>query len=88
MSLIALFKADKILQINEYFCTRGVSMGLKILKHYSATLVNHTELLLSGCTTNADHSYLKVNDMQHDTPIRAAQEMGIRFCLARGSITI
>lgn len=56
--------------------------------HYSATLVNHAELLLSGCTTNVDHSYLKVNDMQHDTQIRAAQEMGIRFHLARGSFSI
>jgi 8-oxoguanine deaminase len=56
--------------------------------HYSATLVNHAELLLSGCTTNVDHSYLKVNDMQFDTQIRAAQEMGMRFHLARGSFSI
>ena len=57
--------------------------------HYSVTLVNHAEPLLSGCTTNVDHSYLKVNDMQHDdTLIRAAQEMGIRFHLTRGSFTI
>ena len=56
--------------------------------HYSATMVNHAELLESGCTTSVDHSYLKVNDMCFDTQIRAAQGMGIRFHLARGSISI
>lgn len=55
---------------------------------YIAALVAQAELLLSGCTTNADHSYLKVNDMQFDTNIKAAQEMGIRFHLARGSFSI
>ena len=46
---------------------------------YVASLTNHAELLLSGCTTTVDHSYLKVNDMKFDTSIQAAQEMGIRF---------
>ncbi len=55
---------------------------------YVASLVAQAELLLSGCTTNADHSYLKVNDMQFDTGIKAAQEVGIRFHLARGSFSI
>lgn len=55
---------------------------------YVASLVAQAELLLSGCTTNADHSYLKVNDMQFDTGIKAAQEIGIRFHLARGSFSI
>lgn len=55
---------------------------------YIAALVAQAELLLSGCTTNVDHSYLKVNDMQFDTSIKAAQEMGIRFHLARGSFSI
>jgi 8-oxoguanine deaminase len=54
----------------------------------SATMINHAELLLSGCTTSVDHSYLHVNDMQFDTQIRAAQEIGIRFHLARGSFSI
>ncbi len=52
---------------------------------YVASQVNHAELLLSGCTTTVDHSYLKVNDMQFDTGIKAAQDMGIRFHLARGA---
>jgi len=52
---------------------------------YIASKINIAELLLSGCTTTVDHNYLKVNDMTHDTGIKAAQEMGIRFHLARGS---
>lgn len=55
---------------------------------YYATRVSTAELLLSGCTTAVDHSYLKVNDMKFDTEIAAAQEMGIRFHLARGSFSL
>lgn len=55
---------------------------------YIATKVNVAELLLSGCTTATDHSYLKVNDMQFDTEIKATQELGIRFHLARGSFSV
>ena len=55
---------------------------------YVASAVNHAELLLSGCTTTVDHSYLKVNDMKFDTGIQAAQDMGIRFHLARGAATL
>lgn len=55
---------------------------------YVASLIAQAELLLSGCTTNVDHSYLKVNDMQFDSGIKAAQEIGIRFHLARGSFSI
>lgn len=52
---------------------------------YTASLLNHAELLLSGCTTAADHHYLKVNDIRFDTCIEAAREAGIRFHLLRGS---
>ncbi len=52
---------------------------------YVASKINIAELLLSGCTTAVEHNYIKVNDMKHDTAIRAAHEMGIRFHLARGS---
>jgi 8-oxoguanine deaminase len=55
---------------------------------YIATMTAHAELLLSGCTTSVDHSYLKVNDMKFETEIAAAQEIGIRFHLARGSFSI
>ncbi|MDR3576117.1 MAG: 8-oxoguanine deaminase [Anaerolineaceae bacterium] len=56
--------------------------------YYTASKINHAELLLSGCTTSVDHAYLKVNDMTFDTQIRAASEMGIRFHLARGSFSV
>ena len=46
------------------------------------------ELMLSGCTTAQDHSYVYVNDMSFETQIRAAKEMGVRFHLSRGSITL
>ncbi|MEI8133200.1 MAG: amidohydrolase family protein, partial [Leptolinea sp.] len=55
---------------------------------YVASLTAQAELLLSGCTTNVEHNYLKVNDMQFDTSIKAAQDIGIRFHLARGSFSI
>ncbi len=55
---------------------------------YSAYMIAHAELILSGCTTNVDHSYFRVNDMQFDTGIRAAEDIGIRFHLARGSFSI
>jgi 8-oxoguanine deaminase len=46
------------------------------------------ELLLSGCTTAQDHFYLCVNDSSFDTEIKAAQELGVRFHLSRGSFSI
>ena len=54
---------------------------------YLASLVGNAELLLSGCTTNVDHHYFKVKDIQFDTCIDAARESGIRFHLARGSFS-
>lgn len=53
-----------------------------------STRVALAELMLSGCTTAQDHSYLCVNDMAFETQIRAAREMGARFHLSRGSITL
>ncbi|NPV76097.1 MAG: amidohydrolase family protein [Anaerolineae bacterium] len=51
-----------------------------------ATRVNIAELLLSGCTTTVDHNYLCPSaDLHHDTAIKAAAEMGIRYHHARGS---
>ena len=55
---------------------------------YIAAMVNHAELLLSGCTTTVDHAYLRVNDMRFDTSVKAAQDAGIRFHLARGSFSV
>lgn len=55
---------------------------------YSSSLVAMAELMLSGCTTTADLSYLHVNDISLDTEIDAARELGIRFHLCRGSLTV
>jgi cytosine/adenosine deaminase-related metal-dependent hydrolase len=55
---------------------------------YVASLVSHAQLLLSGCTTTVDHHYIKVNDVRFDTCIEAAREAGIRFHLARGSLSL
>ncbi|MBN1266632.1 MAG: 8-oxoguanine deaminase [Anaerolineales bacterium] len=55
---------------------------------YVSTQVAVAELMLSGCTTAQDHSYLHVNDMKFETEIAAAQELGVRFHLSRGSFDV
>ncbi len=46
------------------------------------------ELVLSGCTTAADHLYLFPNGARLDDEIAAAQEIGVRLQASRGSMSL
>jgi cytosine/adenosine deaminase-related metal-dependent hydrolase len=46
------------------------------------------ELLLSGCTTAADHGYLWPNGARVDDQIEVARAMGFRFHASRGSMSL
>jgi cytosine/adenosine deaminase-related metal-dependent hydrolase len=54
----------------------------------SSTAVALAELLLSGCTTAADHGYVWPNGARVDDQIAVAREMGVRFHAARGSMSL
>ena len=55
---------------------------------YVSANVAIAELMLSGCTTSSDHTYLWPNGARLDDQIRAAQELGFRFHAARGSMSV
>ena len=54
----------------------------------SATRIRAAELMLSGCTTTMDHNYLWPNGCSVDDQVEAMRSMGMRFHVARGSVTI
>ena len=53
-----------------------------------STQIAIAELLLSGCTTAADHGYVWPNGARVDDEIEAAREMGLRFHASRGSMSL
>lgn len=62
---------------------------------YVSALVGFSELLLSGCTTTADHHYFHPRGTPFpsipsilDEQVRAAREIGIRFHVSRGSMSV
>ena len=54
----------------------------------TAVLVGCAELALSGCTTVFDHAYVFKNGCKVDDQIHAAAEIGVRFAVSRGSMSL
>jgi cytosine/adenosine deaminase-related metal-dependent hydrolase len=54
----------------------------------TATIVGCAELALTGCTTVFDHAYVFQNGCRVDDQIAAAKEVGVRFVVSRGSMSL
>ncbi len=55
---------------------------------FISTKIALAELMLSGCTTSSDHTYMWPHGASLDDQISAATEMGVRFHAARGSMSV
>lgn len=55
---------------------------------HTATLIGLAELALSGATTVFDHAYVFQNGCRVDDQIDAAAEIGVRFAVSRGSMSL
>jgi cytosine/adenosine deaminase-related metal-dependent hydrolase len=53
-----------------------------------STRTTLAELLLSGCTTASDHTYIWPNGSRIDDQIEAASSIGVRFHASRGSMSV
>ncbi|HEY8284923.1 MAG TPA: 8-oxoguanine deaminase [Chloroflexota bacterium] len=53
-----------------------------------STAVAIAELMLSGCTTASDHTYIWPRGARLDDQIEVAEEMGFRFHATRGSMSV
>jgi 8-oxoguanine deaminase len=62
--------------------------GLTAEAVYVSALTALSEMVLSGCTTAADHLYLYPNNSRIDDEIRAARQVGVRFHPNRGSMSL
>lgn len=54
----------------------------------TAVIVGCAELARSGCTTVFDHAYVFQNGCRVDDQIQAAAEVGVRFAVSRGSMSL
>lgn len=54
----------------------------------TAVIVGCAELARSGCTTVFDHAYVFQNGCRVDDQIGAAAEVGVRFAVSRGSMSL
>ena len=55
---------------------------------YISTMTAMAEMILSGGTTSSDHLYLYPNNSTVDSQVRAAQDIGMRFHVTRGSMSL
>jgi len=55
---------------------------------YISTLTAMAEMILSGGTASSDHLYLYPNNATLDAQVRAAKEIGMRFHVTRGSMSL